>query len=99
MNDLVRRLTDDRRGWTYQHQMFVHWRGSPLCRAMFPPPSITPGTASMPRSALRTAPVLRELRRAALDVEAVVPAASRVAASGGCDGRSLLTSNPSRPLP
>jgi hypothetical protein len=27
----------------------------PLPLALFPPPSITPGTASMPRSALRTA--------------------------------------------
>jgi hypothetical protein len=35
--------------------MFVHWRGSPLCRATFPPPSIALCTASMPRSPLRTA--------------------------------------------
>ena len=26
--------------------MCVHWRGSPLCRAMFPPPSVTPPTES-----------------------------------------------------
>ena len=52
--------------------MFVHWRGSPLWRAMLPPPSFTPRTASMPRSSFRTARLSRQLRRAALDVEAVV---------------------------
>ena len=39
----------------YPHAMCVHWRRSPLCRAMLPPPLITPRTASMPRSPLRTA--------------------------------------------
>ena len=33
----------------------VHWRGSPLWRAMFAPPSVTPRAAAMPRSALRSA--------------------------------------------
>ena len=35
--------------------MFVHWRGSPLPLALFPPPSITPRTAAMPRSPFRRA--------------------------------------------
>ena len=35
--------------------MFLHWRGSPLPLALFPPPSITPRTASMPRSVLSLA--------------------------------------------
>src|SRR5215204_121776 len=37
------------------HTMFVHWRRSPLPLALLPPPSITPRTASMPRSSFRTA--------------------------------------------
>ena len=38
-----------------EHEMFRHCRGSPLPRAMFPPPSIPPRTASIPRSSLRSA--------------------------------------------
>jgi hypothetical protein len=45
--------------------MFVHWRGSPLPLALFPPPSITPGTASMPRSWLRSALISGQLVPAA----------------------------------
>ena len=41
------------------HAMCVHWRGSPLPLALFPPPSITPRTASMPRSAFRSRAVTR----------------------------------------
>src|SRR5215208_3728264 len=41
--------------FAHLHTMFVHWRRSPLPLALFPPPSITPRTASMPRSPFRTA--------------------------------------------
>ena len=43
------------------HAMWMHWRRSPLCRARFPPPSITPRTAWMPRAALRFARLLASL--------------------------------------
>ena len=33
----------------------MHWAGFPLPCALFPPPSITPRSALMPRSPLRTA--------------------------------------------
>ena len=36
--------------WRYLQSMFVHWAGLPLAAAWLPPPSMTPGTASMPRS-------------------------------------------------
>ena len=34
----------------YVQSMLMHWAGLPLPAAWLPPPSITPGTASMPRS-------------------------------------------------
>ena len=52
--------------------MWVHWRRSPLCRATFPPPLITPRTAWMPRAALFFARILGERGGALLDVEAIV---------------------------
>jgi hypothetical protein len=33
----------------------VHWAGFPFAAARFPPPSVTPATASMPRSPFRDA--------------------------------------------
>jgi len=34
----------------YVQSMLMHWAGLPLPAAWLPPPSMTPGTASMPRS-------------------------------------------------
>src|SRR5215218_2207469 len=48
-------IAGDRCAADHLHTMCVHWRGSPLPLALFPPPSLTPRTASMPRSVLRTA--------------------------------------------
>ena len=52
--------------------MFVHWRGSPLPLALFPPPSITPRTASMPRSAFRRARLRVSFAERLCDVEAIL---------------------------
>ena len=50
---LPARCDSGRRG--YRHLTFTHWHGSPFPLARFPPPSLTPSTASMPRSSLPTA--------------------------------------------
>jgi hypothetical protein len=50
----------------------VHWRGSPLPRALLPPLSITPGDRLDAEVAIACRAVPPELRRAALYVETVV---------------------------
>ena len=64
--------------------MFTHCRGSPLPRAMFPPPSITPRTASMPRSRFRTARLPESFAVRLRTSKPRLPRPRRRCGSGGC---------------